>query len=161
MDHKRDSDHPSKKKCNQPDCQKSKCWNVHKTLMPTSNDVITNKIYKDLHAQRVRKNVIDKNELMHHRKREHPRNIFWEYFPKNTCRRSSNQGALCLFRHDLDQLHLSAPNVANAAPDKNIEFKKSHSYYIDKQSSKQLLNASNVGTYLIPSTRFKEKQQKN
>ena len=42
MDNKRDSDtdHPSKKKCNQPDCQKSKCWYVHKNLMPTSNDVI-------------------------------------------------------------------------------------------------------------------------
>ena len=40
MYQKRDSDHPSKKKCNLPDCQKSKCWYVHTTLMPTSNDVI-------------------------------------------------------------------------------------------------------------------------
>ena len=39
MDHNRDSDHPSKKKCNQHDCLISKCWYVHKTLMPTSNDV--------------------------------------------------------------------------------------------------------------------------
>ena len=40
MDHKRHSAYPSKKKCNQPDCQKSMCWYVHKTLMPTSNDLI-------------------------------------------------------------------------------------------------------------------------
>ena len=38
MDHKRDSD-PSKNKCNQPECQKSKCWLVQQTLMPTNNDV--------------------------------------------------------------------------------------------------------------------------
>ena len=40
MDQKRDSDHPSEKKCNQPDCWKSKCWYFHKTLTPNSNDVI-------------------------------------------------------------------------------------------------------------------------
>ena len=40
VDHKRDSDHPSKNKCNQPDDQKPKCCYVHKTLMPTSNDGI-------------------------------------------------------------------------------------------------------------------------
>ena len=40
MDHKRDSDHHSKKKCNQHECQKSKCWYGHRTLIQTSNDVI-------------------------------------------------------------------------------------------------------------------------
>ena len=45
MDNKRDSDtnHPTKNKCKQPDCHKSKCWYVNKILMPSSNDVI--KIY--------------------------------------------------------------------------------------------------------------------
>ena len=33
----------SKKKCNQPDCQKSNCCYVHKTLMSTSNDVMNHK----------------------------------------------------------------------------------------------------------------------
>ena len=40
IDQKRDSDHPYKKECNQPECHRSKCWYVHKTLRPTSNDVI-------------------------------------------------------------------------------------------------------------------------
>ena len=53
IDQKRDSDHPSKKDCNQPDCHKSKCWYVHKTLMPTSTDVITN---QDLYAKVMEKN---------------------------------------------------------------------------------------------------------
>ena len=36
------------------DCQKPKCWYVHKTQMPTSNDVINKKVYQDLHAKHVR-----------------------------------------------------------------------------------------------------------
>ena len=56
---------------------------------------------------------IDENELVHHRKREHPSKIVCKYFLTNPCKRSSNQGALCWFRHD--QLPLCAPNVANAA----------------------------------------------
>ena len=44
--------------------------------------------------------------------------------------------------------------------DNNIESKKSHTYDMDKQCSKQLLNATNVGTKSIPNTRFKKKQQK-
>ena len=59
-------------------------------------------------------NCIGKIELMNHRKLEHPSTIVCKYFLTNTYRRSSNQGALCWFRHD--QLPLSAPNVANAAP---------------------------------------------
>ena len=41
MDHNKDSDQLSKKDCHQPDCEKSKCCYVHKTLMPTSIAVIT------------------------------------------------------------------------------------------------------------------------
>ena len=56
MDHNKDSDQLSKKDCHQPDCEKSKCCYVHKTLMPTSIAVITsnNKIYKYLHAKHAR-----------------------------------------------------------------------------------------------------------
>ena len=110
MDHKRDSNHPYKKKCHQHDCQKSKCWYVHKTLMPTSNYVINRQNIQRFICKTCQYNFIDKNELMHHRKHEHPRNIEYKYFLTNTCRRSSNQGALCCFRHD--QLPLSAPNVS-------------------------------------------------
>ena len=58
--------------------------------------------------------MTDKNELMNHKKPEHPSNIACKYFLTNTCRRNSNQVALCWFRRD--QLPLSAPNVTNAAP---------------------------------------------
>ena len=43
----------------------------------------------------------------------------------------------------------------------NIESKKSHSYDIDKQCLKQLLDATNVGTKSIPNTRFKKQQENN
>ena len=51
---------------------------------------------------------------MQYRKPEYPSNIMCKFFLTKTCRRSSNQGALCWFRHD--QLPLSAPNVAIALP---------------------------------------------
>ena len=47
----------------------------------------------------------------------------------------------------------------NTETHKNIESKKSHSYDIDKQCSKQLLNANNVGSQSIPNTRFKKQPQ--
>ena len=49
----------------------------------------------------------------------------------------------------------------NTETDSNIESKKSNSYDIDKQCSKQLLDATNVGTKSIPNTRFKKQQPKN
>ena len=36
-----------------------------------------------------------KNELMHHRKREHPSNVACKYFLKNLCRRSNKCGKCC------------------------------------------------------------------
>ena len=39
---------------------------------------------------------------------------------------------------------------------KNIEFKMGHIYDLDNQCSKQLLNATNVITKLLPNTRFKK-----
>ena len=47
----------------------------------------------------------------------------------------------------------------NTETDNNIESKKSRSYDRDKQCSKQLLNATNVTTKLLPNIRFKELQQ--
>ena len=41
----------SKKKCNQPDCQKSKGWYIHKTIKLTSNDEITKQV---LYAKHIR-----------------------------------------------------------------------------------------------------------
>ena len=109
MDH-----HPSTKKCNQPECQKSKGWYVHKTFMPTSNDVINQQNIQSFTCKTCQNNFIDKNILMHNRKRESPINIVCKYFLKKTRIRSNNQRALCWFRYD--ELSLSAPNVANNAP---------------------------------------------
>ena len=63
MDIKRDSDteYPSKKKCNQPDCHKSKCWYVNKTLMPTSNDVIKQQDIPRFTCKTCQNNFIEKN----------------------------------------------------------------------------------------------------
>ena len=112
MDHKRDSPHPSKKKCNQHDCQKSKIWYVHTTLMPTSKDKINQQDIQRFTCKTCQNYFIDKNYFMHHRKREHLSNMMCKFFLSNTCRRSSNQGALCWFRHD--ELPLSAPGVATS-----------------------------------------------
>ena len=60
MDHKRDSDHPSKKKCNQHDCQKSKYWYVHKTLMQTSNDVINQQDIQRFICKTCQNHLMDK-----------------------------------------------------------------------------------------------------
>ena len=155
---------------------------------------------------------------MHHRKREHTSNIVCKYFLTNTCRRSSNQGALCWFRHDQHPLSATPGVATSVSPLWNTNFpllpamsqspisglqqqivtmmqqqklqqqqqqqhekmrmmmtqvmnmniliqklitiknKKSHSYDIDKQCSKQLLDATNVGTKSFPNTRFKKQQ---
>ena len=116
IDHKRDSDtdHPSKKKRNQTDCQKSKCLYVHKTLMRTKNDVINQRDMPTFICKTCQNNFIDKNELMHHRKHDHSINILCKYFLTSKCIRSSNQehyvgsdmtNSLCLVH-----------NVANATP---------------------------------------------
>ena len=63
MDHKRDSDHhPSKKKCNQPDCHKSKGWFVHKTLMPTSIIVKNQQVIQSFTCKTCQNNFIYKKK---------------------------------------------------------------------------------------------------
>ena len=104
MDHKKDSDQNSKKKCNKPDCQKSNCWYVQMTLMPTSNDVLHQQDIKRFTCKTCQNNFFGQNELVHHRKREHPSKIRCKYFLTNTCRISSDQGALGGFRHDQLQM---------------------------------------------------------
>ena len=47
----------------------------------------------------------------------------------------------------------------NTETENNIKSTKSHSYDIDKQCSKLILNATNVGSTSIPNTRFKKQQQ--
>ena len=56
---------------------------------------------------------------------------------------------------DADDEH----EYVNTETNNNIESKKSHSYDLDKQCSKQLLNATKVTTKLRPNTIFKKQQQ--
>ena len=59
--------------------------------------------------------------------------------------------------------HQSPPcgtQSGNTETDNNIESKKSHSYDIDKQCSKQILSVTNAGTTSLPNNRFKKQQQK-
>ena len=83
------------------------------TLLPTSNDVLNQQDIERFTCKTCQNNFLDKNKFVHHRNCEHPSKIVCKYFLTNTCRQSSNQEALCWFRHD--QLPLCAPNVANAA----------------------------------------------
>ena len=112
MDHKRDSNHPSKRKCNNPNCQHTRCWYVHTTLV--TPEVQRTEEPSRLTCTSCQNTFSDRNEVMHHRKREHPSNIMCKYFLTNTCRRSANQGALCWYRHEM--LPTNAPPVANTAP---------------------------------------------
>ena len=108
MDHKRDSDHPSKRKCNQfPDCSRPRCWYVHPHQGPEEATPVQTQ--RRFNCTTCQNDFSDKNELMHHKKREHPNNIICKHFLSGNCRRSANQGALCWYRHD--QLPISAQSV--------------------------------------------------
>ena len=87
MDHKRDSDHPSKRKCNQPDCQRQRCWYVHKPLLSSQTQGVNHQEEHRFMCKTCQNSFSDKNEMMHHRKREHPSNIMCKYFLSNKCRR--------------------------------------------------------------------------
>ena len=77
MDHKRDSDHPSKRKCHRlPDYEKgSLCWFVHSVQVcpqtpsraPAHPTVFTCRDCEQVFC--------DRNDLMFHKKRAHPSNI--------------------------------------------------------------------------------------
>ena len=110
MDHKRDSDHPSKRKCNRlPDCEKgSKCWFVHSgqvrpqtsSRAPANSTVLTCRDCEQVFS--------DRNDLMFHKKRAHPSNIMCSNFLNGYCRRGVS-GEFCWWRHD--QLQAPAPSV--------------------------------------------------
>ena len=110
MDHKRDSDHPTKRKCNQyPDCERGvRCWYRHieqvsPQVAQRAESQATSFTCKD--CEQVFNN---KNELMFHKKRAHPSNIMCTNFLNGYCRRGDT-GEHCWYRHD--QLHTAAPSV--------------------------------------------------
>ena len=109
--------------------------------MPTSNDVINQQDIPRLTCKTCQNNFIDKI---------------------NSCTigNMSIQSILCVNTfsqtdQDPDDKH----EYVNTETGNIIESKKSHSYDIDKQCSKQLLNATNVTTKSLPITGFKKKQQ--
>ena len=106
---------------------------------------------------------------MYHRKCEHPSNIVCKYILTNTCRKSSNQGALSWFRRY--QLPLSAPNVANAAPgvatsvspvwNKKIPSSQQEPEPYVRTTATNGDHDATAGTKLIPNTRFSNHQFEN
>ena len=111
IDHKRDSDHPSKRKCNQfPDCERGvRCWYRHigqvspQVVQRTGNQATS---FTCKNCEQVFNN---KNELMFHKKRAHPSNIMCTNFLNGYCRRGVT-GEHCWYRHD--QLPTTVSNVA-------------------------------------------------
>ena len=110
MDDRRDSDHPSKRKCTQdPECERgTQCWFRHRRPRQTQNSSRTEHNGNNFTCKTCQNNFKDKNELMFQRKREHSNNIACEDFLAGTCRRGT-QGEFCWHRHDL--LPAAAPNV--------------------------------------------------
>ena len=111
MDHKRDSDHPSKRKCNQfPDCERGvRCWYRHIGQVSPQASRITEPQTTSFTCKDCEQVFNNKNELMFHKKRAHPSNIMCTNFLNGYCRRG-NTGEHCWYRHD--QLPTTAPSVA-------------------------------------------------
>ena len=111
MNHKRDSDHPSKKKCNKfPDCERAEeCWYMHRTEMLPQISKRTSQEATHLACNVCEQIFNQRNELMFHRKRAHPSNIVCRNFLAGYCRRGAS-GENCWYRHD--QLPTNVTNVA-------------------------------------------------
>ena len=102
MDHKRASDHPSKRKCNRlPDCKKGNlCWFVHSgqgSPQPTSRAPVQPTRMTCRDCEQV---FSDRNELMFHKKRVHVSNIVCKYYLEGNCRRGT-AGDICWYCHDM------------------------------------------------------------
>ena len=82
MDHKRDSDHPSKRKCNRlPDCEKgSQCWFVHSGQVRPQTPSRAQSNPTVLTCRDCEQVFSDRNDLMFHKKRAHPSNIMCSNF---------------------------------------------------------------------------------
>ena len=110
MDHKRDSDHPSKKKCNKfPNCERGeRCWYMHNTQVHSQITHVRSQVVTQLACNLCEQVFTKRNELMFHKKRVHPSNIVCSNFLGGYCRRGVS-GEFCWYRHD--QLPVSATNV--------------------------------------------------
>ena len=110
MDHKRDSDHPSKRKCNKPECERGVlCWYVHRIHVPQQAVQIPQQQISVLTCKDCQQVFTNRNDLMFHKKRVHVSNIICKYFLEGNCRRGY-AGQECWYRHD--QQGGAAINVA-------------------------------------------------
>ena len=128
MDPKRDSDHPSKRKCNQfPDCERGvRCWYRHigqvsPQVVQRTGTQATSFTCKD--CEQV---FNSKNELMFHKKRAQTSNIICTNFLNGYCRRGAT-GEHCWYRHN--QLPTAAPSVAR--PQASLPLPGSTSWNLD------------------------------
>ena len=111
MNHKRDSDHPSKKKCNKfPDCERAEeCWYKHCSVMPPQIPQVSSQKTTHLACNVCKQIFSERNDLMFHKKRVHPSDIVCSNFLAGYCRRGTS-GENCWYNHD--QLATAATNVA-------------------------------------------------
>ena len=101
MNHNRDSDHPSKKKCNKfPDCGRTEgCWYVHgQQINPhtTPQGAQENTLFICKVCEQV---FLSRNDMMFHKKRTHPSEIICSNFLNGYCRRGIS-GEFCWYRHE-------------------------------------------------------------
>ena len=101
MDHKRDSDHPSKKKCNKfPDCEREgSCWYVHERPMGPQTNPQTSQENQSFSCNVCEQVFTTRNDLMFHKKRVHPSNIICSNFLNGYCRRGTS-GEFCWYQHE-------------------------------------------------------------
>ena len=100
MDHKRDSDHPSKRNCNKPDCERGiLCWYKHRShVLPQAVQNVANNTSL-LTCKDCQQVFTSRNDLMFHKKHAHVSNIVYKYFLEGNCRRGT-AGDLCWYCHD-------------------------------------------------------------
>ena len=100
MNHKRDSKHPSKRKCNIfPDCERTEgCWFVHGTQVihhETPQEAQENNLFTCNVCEQV---FTSRNEMMFHKKRIHHSDILCSNFLNGYCRRGIS-GEFCWYLH--------------------------------------------------------------
>ena len=101
MNHKRDSDHPSKKKCNKfPDCERTEgCWYIHGTQVITHTNPQGAQENTTFICNVCEQVFTSRNEMMFHKKRIHPSDILCSNFLNGYCRRGIS-GEFCWYRHE-------------------------------------------------------------
>ena len=111
MDHKRDSDHPSKHKCYKiPECERGdKCLYVHGKQIVQQGTHRKAQANPTFACNVCEQAFTDRNIMIFHKKRVHPSNTMCSNFLNGYCQRGI-KGEFCWYKHEPQ--HTPAPNVA-------------------------------------------------